>query len=473
MSAGTHAEAHRTETDSMGAVEVPADRLWGAQTQRSLEHFAIGGERMPAEVIRALAQIKRAAAELNAQRAGLPAAVADAIARAADEVIAGRWDDHFPLVVWQTGSGTQSNMNVNEVIANRASELLGGPRGHGRRVHPNDDVNRSQSSNDTFPTAMAIAAASLLEARLLPAARALAASLRRKAAAWHDVIIIGRTHLMDATPLRLGDQASAWARQIEAATTGIEATLPRLRELAIGGTAVGTGLGAPAGFGDAMVARLGELTGLALVAAPSRFEALSSHDGAVATSGALRTLAVALAKVAGDIRLYGSGPRTGLGELRLPANEPGSSMMPGKVNPTQAEAITMIAARVLGNDVTIAFAGAGGHLQLNAYKPVIIDALLQSTRLLADGMASFQRHCVDGLELDRARIADHLASSLMLVTALVPTLGYDDAAKVADHAHHHGTTLRAAAHALGLLDLAEFDRVVQPEAMLGPDDPPH
>ncbi|MEZ4367914.1 MAG: class II fumarate hydratase [Kofleriaceae bacterium] len=458
----------RTETDSMGAVEVPADRLWGAQTQRSHDNFAIGGERMPREVVHAIARVKQAGAEVNGEFGGLAPEVAQAIAAAAAEVADGRWDDHFPLVVWQTGSGTQSNMNVNEVIANLASERLGGGRGQARTVHPNDDVNRGQSSNDVVPTAMAIAAATLVERRLIPAGRALAAALAAKATAWREVVIIGRTHLMDATPLRLGDQAAAWARQIEAAVDGVAATLPRLRELAIGGTAVGTGLGAPVGFADAMVARLAALTGLALTAAPSKFEAMSAHDAAVATSGALRTLAVALTKITSDIRLYGSGPRAGLGELTLPANEPGSSIMPGKVNPTQVEAMQMIAARVLGNDVTIGVAGAGGQLQLNACKPVIADALLQSLRLLADGMDSLRVHCVDGLAPASDAIADHLERSLMLVTALAPRLGYDVAARVAHHALAEGTTLREAVLALGLLPADEFDRLVRPENMLGP-----
>jgi fumarate hydratase, class II len=458
----------RGESDTLGVVQVPSDRYWGAQTQRSLENFKIGGERMPVEVIRAMAVVKKAAALVNAELAGLDRKLADAVAAAATEVIEGKLDDHFPLVVWQTGSGTQTNMNVNEVVSNRAIEMLGGAIGSKKPVHPNDHVNMSQSSNDTFPTAMSIAAVVAIEERLLPPMRRLADALAAKAAAWRDIIKIGRTHLMDATPLTLGQEAGGWAAQLSNAVTHIEATLPHLRQLAIGGTAVGTGLNAPAGFAERMAAEVSRLTGHSFETAPNKFESLAAHDAAVATSGALKTAAAALMKIANDIRWLGSGPRCGIGELALPANEPGSSIMPGKVNPTQCEAMTMACARVMGNDVTIGVAGASGNFELNVFKPVIIDALLQSVRLLGDACASFADNCVEGMEPDERRIADLLTRSLMLVTALNPVIGYDAAAKVAKTAHARGITLREAALELGVIDGETFDKAVRPEDMLGP-----
>ena len=458
----------RGESDTLGVVQVPSDRYWGAQTQRSLENFKIGGERMPVEVIRAMAVVKKAAALVNAELAGLDRKLADAVAAAATEVIEGKLDDHFPLVVWQTGSGTQTNMNVNEVVSNRAIEMLGGEIGSKKPVHPNDHVNMSQSSNDTFPTAMSIAAVVAIEERLLPPMRRLAGALAAKAAAWRDIIKIGRTHLMDATPLTLGQEAGGWAAQLSNAVAHIEATLPHLRQLAIGGTAVGTGLNAPAGFAERMAAEVSRLTGHSFETAPNKFESLAAHDAAVATSGALKTAAAALMKIANDIRWLGSGPRCGIGELALPANEPGSSIMPGKVNPTQCEAMTMACARVMGNDVTIGVAGASGNFELNVFKPVIIDALLQSVRLLGDACASFADNCVEGMEPDERRIADLLTRSLMLVTALNPVIGYDAAAKVAKTAHAKGMTLREAALELGVIDGETFDKAVRPEDMLGP-----
>jgi fumarate hydratase class II len=458
----------RDESDTLGVVQVPADRYWGAQTQRSFENFKIGGERMPLEVIRAMAVVKKAAALVNVELAGLDRALADAIAAAATEVIEGKLDDHFPLVVWQTGSGTQTNMNVNEVVSNRAIELLGGVIGSKKPVHPNDHVNMSQSSNDTFPTAMSIAAVVAVEERLLPPMRRLQAALAAKASAWRDLIKIGRTHLMDATPLTLGQEAGGWAAQVANAIAHIESTLPHLRQLAIGGTAVGTGLNAPVGFDARMADEVSRLTGHRFESAPDKFESLAAHDAAVATSGALKTAAAALMKIANDVRWLGSGPRCGIGELVLPANEPGSSIMPGKVNPTQCEAMTMACARVIGNDMTIAVAGASGNFELNVYKPVIIDALLQSARLLGDACASFTDHCVEGMEPDERRIAELLTRSLMLVTALNPVIGYDSAAKVAKTAHARGITLREAALELGVIDGEAFDRAVRPEKMLGP-----
>jgi len=458
----------RNETDPIGAIKVPADRYWGAQTQRSLENFAIGTERMPLEVIRALGVVKKAAARVNADLGEVDAKLANAIENAADEVIEGKLDEHFPLVVWQTGSGTQTNMNVNEVISNRAIEILGGKLGSKSPVHPNDHVNRSQSSNDVFPTAMSIAAVTEIERTMLPKLRALASALEKKAAAWSDIVKIGRTHLMDATPLTLGQEVSGWAAQVAHAIRHIEATLPHLRELAIGGTAVGTGLNAPADFGERMAAAISRLTGAAFVSAPNKFEALAAHDAAVATSGALKTAACALMKIANDVRLLGSGPRCGIGELVLPANEPGSSIMPGKVNPTQAEALTMVCARVIGNDAAISMAGASGSFELNVFKPVIAYSLLQSIRLLGDACASFSAHCVAGMEADRKRIDELLHRSLMLVTALAPVIGYDAAAKVAKTAHAKGITLREAALELGVIDGEAFDRAVRPEAMIGP-----
>jgi fumarate hydratase, class II len=458
----------RIESDTIGKIEVAADRYWGAQTQRSFENFDIGGEKMPIEVIRGMAVIKKAAALVNVDLAGLDRTLAEAIAAAATEVIDGKLDDHFPLVVWQTGSGTQTNMNVNEVISNRAIEMLGGEVGSKKPVHPNDHVNMSQSSNDTFPTAMSIAAVTSVEERLLPELRRLAGALSAKANAWAGIIKIGRTHLMDATPLTLGQEAGGWATQIENAIEHVENTLPHLRQLAIGGTAVGTGLNAPVGFAEKMALQISELTGHRFVSAPNKFEALAAHDAAVACSGALKTAAAALNKIANDVRWLGSGPRCGIGELVLPANEPGSSIMPGKVNPTQCEALTMLCARVIGNDVAINIGGASGNFELNVFKPVIIYSLLQSIRLLADGARSFNDHCVAGMGPDERRVAELLERSLMLVTALAPTIGYDAAAKVAKTAHEKGLTLKEAALQLGLIDEATFDRVVRPEDMIAP-----
>jgi fumarate hydratase class II len=458
----------RIEHDSFGEIAVPAERLWGAQTQRSLEHFAISRERMPRELILALAMVKRAAARVNGELGELDAAKAQAIASAADEVIDGRHDDEFPLVVWQTGSGTQTNMNINEVLANRASQLLGGPVGMQRRVHPNDDVNRGQSSNDVFPTAMNVAALRAIALDLVPALQALHATLNAKAQAFADVVKIGRTHLQDATPLTLGQEISGWAAQLEHALAHLRAALPHLGELAIGGTAVGTGLNAHPEFGERVSAELARATGLDFVCAPNRFEALAAHDAIVHAHGALKTLAAALMKIANDVRWLASGPRAGLGEIRIPENEPGSSIMPGKDNPTQCEALTMIACQVMGNDVAVNLAGASGHFELNVFKPVLIHNLLQSARLLADGMRSFDRHCAQGIEPDRARIAELVQRSLMLVTALNPHIGYDKAAEIAKRAHREGLTLREAAIASGHVSAEQFDAWVRPEQMLGP-----
>jgi fumarate hydratase class II len=457
----------RTERDTMGPIEVPADRYWGAQTERSLHHFRIGGERFPREMIRAFGILKKACALVNQDLGLLPGDKARAIVEAADEVIAGRLDDHFPLVVWQTGSGTQTNMNANEVIANRAAEILGGQLGS-RLVHPNDDVNRSQSSNDTFPTAMHIAAVEQIRGRLIPAVRHLRDTLARKADAYRDVVKIGRTHLQDAVPLTLGQEISGWVSQLDHALAHVEAAMPHLHELAIGGTAVGTGLNAPAGFGAAAAKRIAELTGHAFVSAENYFEALASHDALVAAHGALKTLAAALMKIANDVRWLASGPRSGLGELTIPENEPGSSIMPGKVNPTQSEALTMVAAQVLGNDVAVGVGGASGNFELNVFKPLIIHNVLQSVRLLADACVSFEEHCVRGLEPNLPRIREQVGRSLMLVTALAPRLGYDRAAEIAKKAHREGTTLREAAVSLGYLTGEEFDREVRPERMVHP-----
>ena len=459
--------ATRTERDSFGPINVPAGRLWGAQTQRSLEHFAISGERMAPELLRALAQVKRASAYVNHRLGLLEAAKTTAIVAAADEVIQGAWTEEFPLVVWQTGSGTQTNMNMNEVLANRASELLGGSRGQDRLVHPNDEVNLSQSSNDVFPTAMHVAAVDVLMHQLLPALHALRATLAGKAEEFADVVKIGRTHLQDATPLTLGQEISGWVAQLQHAEQHVRAALPHLCELALGGTAVGTGLNAPADFGSAMASELAVMTGLPLTSAENKFAALSGHEALVSLSGALKTLAVCLMKLANDLRLLGSGPRTGLAEVRLPANEPGSSIMPGKVNPTQCEALSMIACQVLGNDVTLGIAASQGQLQLNVFKPVIIYNLLQSIQLLADGCRNFQHHCIDGLEADAAQMALHLQNSLMLVTALNPHIGYDRAAEIAKLAYRDGCTLRAAALTLGYLSGEQFDNWVRAEHMLG------
>ena len=459
----------RTETDSMGAIEVPADRYWGAQTERSLRHFRIGGERFPRELIRALGLVKKACVLVNKDLGVLDGTRAGAIARAADEVIAGALDEHFPLVVWQTGSGTQTNMNANEVIANRANELLGGVRGAKRPVHPNDDVNRSQSSNDVFPTAMHVAAVEVLVGRLLPAVEALRAALDDKARAFEGIVKIGRTHLQDATPLTLGQEFSGYVAMLDHAAAGVRAALPGLLELAQGGTAVGTGLNAPEGFGDRVAARLAAMTGHAFTSAPNKFQALASHEAAVAASGALKTLATALMKIANDVRWLASGPRSGLGELRIPENEPGSSIMPGKVNPTQSEALSMVSVQVIANDVAIGIGGASGNFELNVYKPLICHALLQSMRLLADACASFREHCVVGIEADTKRIRQHLEGSLMLVTALAPHIGYDLAAAIARRAHETGTTLREAALALGHVTAEEFERLVRPERMVKPE----
>ncbi len=459
--------ATRTETDSLGPIEVPADRYWGAQTQRALANFPIGDGRMPIALVRALGAIKRAAARVHGDAGRLPTELAAAIAAAAGEVAAGALDDHFPLGIWQTGSGTQTHMNVNEVVAGRANELLGAGRGGRAPVHPNDHVNLGQSSNDVFPTAMHVAMTIALEDRTVPALRALAAALDDKARAWAAVVKVGRTHLMDATPLTAGQEASGWAAQVAAAAAAIEGCLPRVRALALGGTATGTGLNAPAGFAEAAIAALGADLGRAFTAAPNRFAALAAHDELVAVSGALRGAAVALTKIGNDVRLLGSGPRAGLAELVLPANEPGSSIMPGKVNPTQVEALTMVCARVLGNDHAIAVGGLQGHLELNAFKPLIAAAALESATLLADACDSFRARCVEGLAVDEARTAELVERSLMLVTALAPRLGYDAAARVAHHAHAHGLTLRAAARALGVLSEAELDELLRPETMVG------
>ncbi len=458
----------RQETDSMGTVEVPTDRYWGAQTQRSLAFFAIGEERMPREVVHALGWIKKAAALTNAELGGLDEERAGWIASAAEEVARGDLDDHFPLRVWQTGSGTQSNMNANEVIANRAIELAGGKLGSKEPVHPNDHVNLSQSSNDVFPTAMHVAAAAVLERDLLPAVRELRAALDKKRAAFDDVVKIGRTHLQDAVPVTLGQEFSGYVAQLDAGLERTLAALPALYELALGGTAVGTGLNAPPEFGDRCAARLAELTGLAFVSAPNKFAALAAHDAVVAASGALKGLAVSLFKIANDIRLAGSGPRCGLGELELPENEPGSSIMPGKVNPTQCEALTMVAAQVLGNDTAVSFAGSQGHFELNVMKPVMIYGLLQSARLLTDGCSSFREHLVEGLEANRAHLAETVERSLMLVTSLTPKIGYDAAARAAHKASEDDTTLKEACLALELLTESEFDEIVQPGALARP-----
>ena len=459
---------HRTEKDTLGEVQVPADRYWGAQTQRSIRNFPIGDERqrMPIEIVRAFAVLKKAAAQVNAELTDFPTDKAELIARVCDEILAGDLDDHFPLVVWQTGSGTQSNMNVNEVVSNRAIELRGGVLGSKDPVHPNDDVNKSQSSNDTFPTAMHIAAVEAIEGRMLPQVRQLAATLRAKADAFADVVKIGRTHLMDATPLTLGQEISGWATQLEHGVRAVEAALPSLYELALGGTAVGTGLNAPDGFAERVAERIAELTGRPFVSAANKFEALSAHDAVVEASGALKRLAVSAMHVGNAVRMLASGPRCGIGEITIPANEPGSSIMPGKVNPTQAEALTMVCAQVIGNDVAISVGGTHGHFQLNVFKPVMIRNLLESARLLGDACASFDVGCAQGIEPDRQRIRMHLDNSLMLVTALNTKVGYYAAAEIAQKAHAEGTTLKQAALALGHLTEEEFDRTVVPEKMV-------
>ena len=457
----------RIETDSLGPIEVPDNAYWGAQTQRSLLNFAIGEQTMPLAVLHALALIKKAAARVNDRIGELPQNIARLIEQAADEVLAGQHDDQFPLVVWQTGSGTQSNMNVNEVIAGRANELAGGTRGGKSPVHPNDHVNRAQSSNDCFPTAMHIATVKAVMHDLLPAVAELREGLSEQAERHARVVKTGRTHLMDATPITFGQELSAFVAQLDYADRAIRASLPAVCELAQGGTAVGTGLNAPNGFAEAIAAELAALSGLPLISAPNKFAALAGHEPLTHLSGALKTLAVALNKIANDLRLLGSGPRAGFAEVRLPANEPGSSIMPGKVNPTQCEALSMLVCQVMGNDVAIAFAASQGHLQLNVFKPVIIYNLLQSIRLLADGCRNFQQHCIAGLQPDSQQMAVHLERGLMLVTALNPHIGYDKAAEIAKKAYTEGLTLRAAALALGYLSEEQFDTWVRPETMLG------
>ncbi|KIC40199.1 fumarate hydratase [Ruegeria sp. ANG-R] len=459
---------HRAETDSLGSVQVACDRYWGAQTQRSLEHFSIAKDLIPIEVIHALATLKKAAALSNREIGTLDQMRSNLIIAAAEEVIAGKLDDHFPLHVWQTGSGTQSNMNVNEVISNRAIEMAGGVMGSKDPVHPNDHVNRSQSSNDTFPTAMHIAAASILVENVLPNVHALRDALAARARDFRDIIKTGRTHLQDAVPLTLGQEFSGYVAQLDAGIDRVEAALPDLYQLAVGGTAVGTGLNAPAGFGNLCARHIAELTGLPFVSAPNKFAALAAHDAVVAASGALRGLAVSLMKIANDIRWAGSGPRCGLGELKLPANEPGSSIMPGKVNPTQCEAMTMVAVQVMGNDTAIGFAGSQGNFELNVFKPVMAHNLLHSTHLIADSCDSFRRFLVDGLTANRDHIAEKVGQSLMLVTALSPKIGYDHASEIAHKAEAEGTTLKEAAVALGLLTAEEFDQALNLDRMVHP-----
>jgi fumarate hydratase class II len=458
----------RTETDSMGSIEVPADRYWGAQTARSLVHFSIGDDRMPEPVIRAIGIMKEAAAQVNADLGKMDPATSALIVTAAREVSDGKLQDHFPLSVWQTGSGTQTNMNANEVIANRAIELAGGVLGSKEPVHPNDDVNMSQSSNDTFPTAMHVAAVEEITHRLLPAIRQLRNALQARAEAFAGITKIGRTHLMDAVPLTLGQEFSGYVAQLDADLHRIELSLDDLYELAAGGTAVGTGLNTHPEFGTRLASAIAELTGLPFVTAPNKFAALAAHDALVMTSGALRTLAASLIKIADDIRWLGSGPRSGLGELVLPANEPGSSIMPGKINPTQCEAMIMVCIQVFGNDAAVAMADSRGNLELNVAKPVMIHNLLHSIRLLAEASVSFTRFCVEGLAPDEERIRRHLENSLMLVTALNPLIGYDKAAEVAKRAYREGSTLREAVVALGYLTGEQFDEAVQPESMTHP-----
>lgn len=457
----------RIERDTFGPIEVPADKLWGAQTQRSLQNFDISGERQPREIIKALAQVKRASAVVNHALGLQDEKKTQAIVAAADEVIAGQHADEFPLVVWQTGSGTQTNMNVNEVLANRASELLGGERGEGRLVHPNDDVNRSQSSNDVFPTAMHLAAVEAVTHRLLPAITQLRATLEKKSRDFADIVKIGRTHLQDATPLTLGQEFSGYVAQLAHGEAHVLAALPHLCELALGGTAVGTGLNAPEGYAKQVAAELAKLTGLPFVTAPNKFEAMASVDALVHAHGALKTLAASMTKIANDVRWLASGPRSGIGELSIPENEPGSSIMPGKVNPTQSEAVTMLAAQVFGNDVAINIGGASGNFELNVFRPMVAHNFLQSVRLLGDGMRSFNDHCAVGIEPNRERITELVERSLMLVTALNTHIGYDKAAFIAKKAHKEGTSLREAAIASGHLTAEQFDQWVVPEKMTG------
>jgi fumarate hydratase class II len=464
----TDTKQTRVETDSMGEIEVPADRYWGAQTARSLIHFSIGDDLIPIEVVRGFGILKKATALTNREVGKLDADKADLIVQAADEVLAGKLDDQFPLHVWQTGSGTQSNMNSNEVIANRAIELAGGTMGSKDPIHPNDHVNMSQSSNDTFPTAMHIASATIIKERLIPRVAELRDGLAQKQDEFEDIVKIGRTHLQDAVPLTLGQEFSGFVSQLDADLQRLEWVLPDLYELAIGGTAVGTGLNAPAGFGEKCAARIAEFTGLPFVSAPNKFAALAAHDAMVMASGALRVLACSLMKIANDIRWAGSGPRSGLGELILPANEPGSSIMPGKVNPTQCEAMTMVVVQVIGNDTAIAVAGSQGNFELNVFKPVMVHNLIHSAKLLGDACLDFRRFLVEGLKANEARIEEHVQNSLMLVTALAPKIGYDKAAEIAKKAGKEGTTLKEATLALGYLTAEEFDENVKPRQMAHP-----
>ena len=457
----------RTERDTFGPIEVPADRLWGAQTERSLHHFHISTEKMPTALVQALAWVKKAAALVNMDLRVLDEVKGQAIVAAADEVLASKHDVEFPLSIWQTGSGTQSNMNMNEVLANRASEILGGERGEARKVHPNDDVNKGQSSNDVFPTAMHVAAAQALKTRVIPAVAALRDALRTKSEAFRDVLKIGRTHLQDATPLTLGQEFSGYVSQLDHGLLHLEAALPHLYELALGGTAVGTGLNAHPEFAVRVAARLAELTGLPFVTAPNKFEALASKDGMVHAHGALKTVAASLNKIANDVRWLASGPRSGIGELTIPENEPGSSIMPGKVNPTQSEAMTMLCAQVMGNDVALNIGGMSGNFELNVFKPLIVHNFLMSTRLVADGCDSFREHCVVGIAPNHERLDENLRKSLMLVTALNPHIGYDNAAKIAKNAHKKGLTLKQSALELGLVTAEQFDLWVRPEDMVG------
>ncbi len=458
----------RTERDALGAVEVPADRLWGAQTERSLENFPISHERIPDALIHALVLVKKAAALVNMELGVLDKKKGQAVVAAADEVLAGRHVDEFPLVVWQTGSGTQTHMNVNEVLANRASEILGGRRGEKSPVPPNDHVNRGQSTNDVFPTAIHVAAVDALRRQVIPAVRKLAESLRTRADALRDLVKIGRTHLQDATPLTVGQEISGWVDQLDHGAARLELALPHLQELALGGTAVGTGFNAHPEFSERVARKLSDLTGDSFVSAPNKFEALAARDAVVFAHGALKTVAASLNKIANDVRLLASGPRSGIGEITIPANEPGSSIMPGKVNPTQSEALTMAAAQVMGNDVVVNIAGMSGQLELNAFLPVIAHNLLQSCRLVADGCESFRVRCAEGLEPNVERIRENVERSLMLVTALTPHIGYDDAARIARVAHERGKTLRETALELGLVDAEQFDAWVRPEKMVGP-----
>ena len=465
---GIHASGSRRETDSMGEVDVPADRYWGAQTARSLIHFSIGNDHMPKQVYHAYGYVKKAAAAVNADAGRLPRWKADLICHVCDEVIAGHLDEHFPLYVWQTGSGTQSNMNVNEVISNRAIQLVGGQLGSKDPIHPNDDVNMGQSSNDTFPTAMHIAAALEIQTRLLPRVRALHSAISAKSQQWHDVVKIGRTHLEDAVPLTVGQEWSGWAAQLDTAANRVSASRHELYRLAAGGTAVGTGLNAPHNFGPDIAAQIASLIGKPFVTAPNKFEAQGGLDGIVAAAAALRGLAVSLMKIANDIRWLASGPRTGIGELKLPANEPGSSIMPGKVNPTQCEAMVMVCIQVLGDDSAVAFAGSQGNFELNAMRPIVINNFLHSARILGDAAEKLQTYCIDGVQLNKDQIDEYVHRSLMLVTALSPVIGYDKASAIAHDADRTGRTLRESALDSGAITAEDFDRIVNPATMVGP-----